>query len=196
MQEKRTVESVSRRLAGFYRDHRRMPAYSEMIPLLGVRSKSVVHFWMRRLLREGILEQDRKGFLRPVRRDFALPLVGAVQAGFPTPSGEELRDLVSLDEYLVTKPEASFLLRVSGDSMTGEGIMPGDLVIVERGREPKTGDVVVAQVDGEWTMKYFTRTKGGAVVLESANPKYPPIRAREELKIAGIVSAVVRKYHL
>jgi repressor LexA len=51
-------------------------------------------------------------------------------------------------------------------------------------------------VDGEWTMKYFTRTKSGAVVLESANPKYPPIRAKEELKIAGIVSAVVRKYHL
>ena len=66
----------------------------------------------------------------------------------------------------------------------------------ERGREPRAGDVVVAQVDGEWTMKYFTRTKSGAVVLESANPKYPPIRAREELKIAGIVSAVVRKYHL
>ena len=173
-----------------------MPAYSEMIPLLGVRSKSVAHFWMRKLLREGILEKDRKGLLRPVRRDFALPLVGAIQAGFPTPSEEGLRDLVSLDEYLVTKPEASFLLRVSGDSMTGEGIMPGDLVIVERGREPRGGDVVVAQVDGEWTMKYFTRTKSGAVVLESANPKYPPIRAREELKIAGIVSAVVRKYHL
>ena len=164
-----------------------MPAYSEMLPLLGVRSKSVVHFWMRKLLKEGILEKDRKGLLRPVRRDFALPLVGAIQAGFPTPSEEELRDLVSLDEYLVTKPEASFLLRVSGDSMTGEGIMPGDLVIVERGREPRAGDVVVAQVDGEWTMKYFTRTKSGAVVLESANPKYPPIRAREELKIAGIV---------
>ena len=194
--EKRTVETVSRRLAGFYRDHRRMPAYSEMLPLLGVRSKSVVHFWMRKLLSEGILEKDRKGLLRPVRRGFALPLVGAIQAGFPTPSEEELRDLVSLDEYLVTKPEASFLLRVSGDSMTGEGIMPGDLVIVERGREPRAGDVVVAQVDGEWTMKYFTRTKSGAVVLESANPKYPPIRAREELKIAGIVSAVVRKYHL
>ena len=135
MLEKRTVETVSRRLAGFYRDHRRMPAYSEMIPLLGVRSKSVVHFWMRKLLREGLLEKDRKGLLRPVRRDFALPLVGAIQAGFPTPSEEELRDLVSIDEYLVTKPEASFLLRVSGDSMTGEGIMPGAQA-GRRGRGP------------------------------------------------------------
>ena len=136
---KRTVETVSRRLAGFYRDQQRMPAYSEMIPLLGVRSKSVVHFWMRKLLKEGVLEKDRKGLLRPARRGFALPLVGAIQAGFPSPSKEELRDLVSIDEYLVTKPEASFLLRVSGDSMTGEGIMPGDLVIVEREEEPKGG---------------------------------------------------------
>ena len=83
MPEKRTVEAVSRRLAGFYRDQRRMPAYSEMLPLLGVRSKSVVHFWMRKLLEEGILEKDRRGLLRPARRDFALPLVGAIQAGFP-----------------------------------------------------------------------------------------------------------------
>ena len=194
--ERRTVQSVEKKIAVFFRENRRMPTYSEMLTVLGVRSKSVVHFWVRKLLQEGILEKDPGGFLRPVQRGFALPLVGEIQAGFPSPAEEELRDLVSLDEYLVTKPEASFLLRVSGDSMTGEGIMPGDLVIVERGREPKAGDVVVAQVDGEWTMKYFTRTKGGAVVLESANPKYPPIRAREELKIAGIVTAVVRKYHL
>jgi repressor LexA len=167
-----------------------------MVGLLDVRSKSVVNFWIDKLIEAEILEKDDKGHLTFTKRSFAIPLVGSVQAGFPSPSEEELRDLVSLDEYLVTKPEASFLLRVSGDSMTGEGIMPGDLVIVERGREPRAGDVVVAQVDGEWTMKYFTRTKSGAVVLESANPKYLPIRAREELKIAGIVSAVVRKYHL
>ena len=109
-----------------------------MIPLLGVRSKSVVHFWMRKLLKRRS-KKARKGLLRPAWRGFALPLVGAIQAGFPSPSEEELRDLVSIDEYVVTKPEASFLLRVSGDSMTGEGIMSGDLVIVEREGEPLSG---------------------------------------------------------
>jgi SOS-response transcriptional repressor LexA len=140
--------------------------------------------------------QDHERILRFLRRDFVLPLAGVVRAGFPLSLGEELPEDMSIDEYLVTKPEASFLLRVSRDSMTGEGIMPGDLVIVEKGRDPRTGDVVVAQLDGEWTMRYFTRTKSGTVVLESANPKHPPIHARGELKIAGIVSAVVRKYHL
>src|SRR4030065_6573 len=62
-----------------------------------------------------------------------------------------------MDEYLITRPEASYLLRVSGDSMTGAGIVEGDLVVVEKGREPKSGDIVIAEVDGEWTMKYFRK---------------------------------------
>jgi len=63
--------------------------------------------------------------------------------------------LMSLDEYLINRPESSFLLKVSGDSMTDEGIMEGDLVIVERGREPKNGDIIIAEVDGEWSMKLY-----------------------------------------
>jgi repressor LexA len=99
-----------------------------------------------------------------------------------------------MDEYLITRPESSFLLKVSGDSMIGEGIMEGDLVIVEKGREPKNGDVVIAEVDGEWTMKYF-RKQGEDIILEAANPKYPLIKPRTELKLGGIVTAVIRKYH-
>jgi repressor LexA len=78
--------------------------------------------------------------------------------------------------------------------MTGAGIMEGDLVIIEKGRSPKNGDIVIAEVDGEWTMKYFTR-KGKTIVLEAANPKYPPIEPRAELRLGGVVTAVIRKYH-
>jgi SOS-response transcriptional repressor LexA len=85
-------------------------------------------------------------------------------------------------------------LKVSGDSMIGEGIKPGDLVIVDRGKEPKNGDVIIAEVDGEWTMKYF-RKQGSTVVLESANPQYPPVKPQSELRVAGVVTAVIRKYH-
>jgi repressor LexA len=106
-----------------------------------------------------------------------------------------LRDVISLDEYLITRPNASFLLKATGDSMTGAGIMDGDLVIVEKGREPKSGDIVVAQVDGEWTMKYF-RKQGKKVFLEAANPKYPTISPQSELRLEGIITAVIRKYHL
>jgi repressor LexA len=79
--------------------------------------------------------------------------------------------------------------------MIGEGIREGDLVIVEKGREPRNGDIVIAEVDGEWTIKYF-RKQGKQVVLEAANPQYPLIRPQQELKIGGVVSAVIRKYHL
>ena len=122
-------------------------------------------------------------------------MVGAVQAGFPSPAEEELRDIISLDEYLITRPDSSFLLTVSGDSMIGEGIKAGDLVIVERGREPKSGDVILAEVDGEWTMKYF-RKQGKEIVLEAANPQYPPIRPKSELRVGGVITAVIRKYHI
>ena len=109
--------------------------------------------------------------------------------------GGRLRDIISLDEYLITRPDSSFLLTVSGDSMIGEGIKAGDLVIVERGREPKSGDVILAEVDGEWTMKYFRR-QGKEIVLEAANPQYPPIRPKSELRVGGVISAVIRKYHI
>ena len=194
MNEKRTTRSVQKLIASFYRENRRMPSYAEMISLFGVRSKSVVNFWINKLVDAGLLEKDEKGHLTFSKRSFAIPLVGSVQAGFPSPAEESLCDIISMDEYLVTRPEASFLLQVSGDSMIGEGIMAGDLVIVEKGREPKNGDIVIAEVDGEWTMKYF-RNQGDQVVLEAANPKYPLIRPRTELRLGGVVTAVIRKYH-
>ena len=194
MKEKRTLQSVQNSIAGFFRENRRMPTYAEMIDLLGVRSKSVVNFWVAKLIDAGVLEKDAKGHLSLTKQSFAIPMVGSVQAGFPSPEEETLCDIMSMDEYLITKPEASFVLQVNGDSMIGAGIMEGDLVIVEKGREPKNGDVVVAEVDGEWTMKYFNK-KGGQVVLEAANPKYPVIRPRTELRLGGVVTAVIRKYH-
>lgn len=186
---------VQKIIAGFFRENRRMPSYAEMINLLGVKSKSVVNFWVNKLVEAGIIEKDGRGHLTFTKRPFAIPLVGSVQAGFPSPEEESLCDVISMDEYLISRPDSSFLLQVSGDSMIGEGIKEGDLVIVEKGREPRNGDIVIAEVDGEWTMKYF-RKQGRQVVLEAANPKYPIIKPKTELKVGGIVTAVIRKYHL
>jgi len=195
MEEKRrTIRTVEKSIAAFFRENRRMPTYSEMIDLLGVKSKSVVHFWINKLLAKGLLEKDSRGFLKPTRRSLALPMVGDVAAGFPSPAEEELSDVISFDEYLITRPGSSFILTVSGDSMTGAGIMEGDLVIVERDREPRNGDIVIAEVDGEWTIKYF-RKEGRNIILEAANPKYKTIKPKSELRLGGVVTAVIRKYH-
>ena len=194
MKKRININAVEQKFASFFREHRRMPTYSEMLPLLGVKAKSAAEYWIKKLLDKGALEKDSKGFLKPARLSFNLPLVGHVAAGFPSPAEEELRDTISFDEYLIGHPASSFVLSVTGDSMIGEGIKEKDLVIVERGREPKNGDIILAEVDGNWTMKYF-RKKGKKVTLEAANPKYPPITPQEELRIAGVITAVVRKYH-
>ena len=195
MEKMRNVKTVEHEIQSFFREERRMPTYKEMLDLLGVRSKSVVHYWMEKLCAMSALARDSKGFLKPVRPAPGIPVAGGVAAGYPSPAEEALRDIISIDEYLITRPESSFLVKVSGDSMTGAGIMDGDMVIVEKGREPKNGDIVLAEVDGEWTMKYFVR-KGKEIVLEAANPKYPTIRPRNELRLGGIITAVIRKYHL
>lgn len=127
-------------------------------------------------------------------RDVKFTVNGEVCAGFPSPAEEELRDVLSFDEYLVLHPETSFLLSVTVDSMIGAGIMEKDLVIVERGRQPKNGDIILAEVDGNWTMKYFHK-KGKTIMLEAANAKYLPIVPQTELRIAGVITALVRKYH-
>ena len=122
-----------------------------------------------------------------------IPLLGTVEAGFPTAAEEELQDTMSLDEFLIERKDATYILRVKGESMIDAGIMPGDLVIVERGVSPRIGDIVIAEVDHEWTMKTFLK-KGNQVVIMPANEKFPPIIANDELKIAAIVRGVIRKY--
>ena len=193
MKEKRTIKSVAETIAAFLKDHRRMPTYAELMTLLNVRSKSAVQYWVGRLVSEGLLQKDGRGFLIPSHPYQGLPIVGNITAGFPSPAEEELRDIISLDEYLITRPDSSFLVRVNGDSMIEAGIMEGDLVLVEKGRSPKHGDIVIAEVDGEWTMKYFNK-KGKTIILEAANPKYNDI-PKTELRLAGVITAVIRKYH-
>jgi repressor LexA len=100
---------------------------------------------------------------------------------------------MSLDEWLITKKEATYMLKVKGESMLGAGIQPGDFVLVERGAEPRVGDIVIAEVDGEYTMKYYRR-KGNKIYLEASNDKYQDIYPKEELKIPAVVRAVIRKY--
>ena len=99
---------------------------------------------------------------------------------------------MSLDEYLIENKEASYILRVKGDSMIDAGIREGsgDRRAHERAR---VGDIVIAEVDGEWTMKYL-RKRGDRLYLAPANPRYKPIVPKEELKVVAVVTAVVRKY--
>ncbi len=171
-----------------------MPSYSEIASLLGFASKHAVQYHVKRWLKQNVVAQDHAtGQLLPGKKIRPLKILGSIQAGFPSAAEEENADTISLDDWLIENKEASFMLTVSGDSMTDAGIHPGDMVIVERGRTPKHGDIVIAEVDHDWTMKYFEK-RAGHITLRAANKRYPPITPSEELKIAGVVRAVIRRY--
>lgn len=187
-------EEKIRRLRDFCRREGRLPGYAEMLAMFDFRSKNAVFGLLARLAREGYVRKGADGKSAATRRlTGSVRILGSVAAGFPSPAEEELVDILSLDEFLIRKPEATFMLTVSGDSMIEAGIQPGDLVLVERGRTPKNNDIVVAQVDEEWTIKYFIRDRDG-VRLEPANRKYRPIRPSRSMVVGGVVRAVVRKY--
>lgn len=170
-----------------------MPSNHELMAITGFRSTHAVSTLVGHLCDAACLEQDTTGRLLPGRFFAGLAVLGTVSAGFPSPAEEELADTMSLDEYLITNKEATYILKVNGDSMTEAGILPGDLLLVERGVEARDGDIVIAQVDHEWTMKYL-RKRGTKVFLEAANKNYTPIHPQEELQIAAVVRAVIRKY--
>ncbi len=187
------LRSRIRDIAAFYRQKGRMPSFSEIAEITGFQSKNAVYRLVNKLEKLKVLERDDKGRLIALSIAAPVKLLGTVEAGFPSPAEEELADNLSLDDLLIQNPEATFLLKVSGDSMSEAGILPGDMVLVDKGEQAKSGDIVIAEVDGEWTMKYL-RKRGESVALIPANPKYQPIKPKKELKIAGVVTAVVRKY--
>lgn len=170
-----------------------MPNYQEIMDLVGFKSKNAVYKLINKLIDEGVVEKDSKGKLTPTRTLSEVPLLGLVEAGFPTTTEEEVLETLSLDSYLIKHKESTYLLEVKGDSMIDEGIKEGDLVIVERRGDAKEGDIVIAEVDGGWTMKYYKK-KGNQVYLMPANKNYKPIYPEYDLKIAAIVKGVIRKY--
>jgi repressor LexA len=186
------VRSYGEKIRGFFESNRRMPSFSELMKLWGYKTKSAVNYRVEQLLQAGIIGKDGSGRLLP-HWDSGVRLLGLVEAGFPSPAEEELLDVMSFDEYLTPNKESSYILKVKGDSMIDAGIREGDMVIVERRAQYKPGQIVVASVDGEYTMKYL-RKKGAAYYLEPANKNYPLIHPTESFKVEAVVVAVVRKY--
>ncbi len=189
----RLAEKI-RLLRRFWRQERRAPTYAEMLGLFGYKSKNAVFGLLRRLAETGFVAKDENGRIALLPKlTGSVRILGSIAAGFPTQEEEQEIDAVTLDEYLVKNPDRTYMLTVRGDSMIDAGILPGDIVLVEKGAPPGQRDIVVARVDDEWTLKYYVRDKAG-VRLEPANPKYKFIRPLRSLEIGGIVRAVIRKY--
>jgi SOS regulatory protein LexA len=177
----------------FYARHRRLPTYTEMLTLFGFASRNAVHWVVKKWIDAGMVEKIGNR-LSPTAEFFSLPILGIIQAGAPTMNDQYSADSVSLDQYLVPNPGFTYLLRVQGDSMVDAGIHQGDLVIVDKKREPKNGDIVAAFVDNEWTVKYLEKNKN-QLYLKSGNINYPPIYPTKSLTIGGVVIKVIKEYY-
>lgn len=187
------MKEVIRKIRRFYEKKKRMPSFSEVAELVGYKSKNAASKLVDKLIEMELLTKDDQGKLLPGSAFRGVQVLGTVAAGFPSPAEEELCDTLNLDEFLIPNKEKTFLLNVTGDSMIDAGIIEGDMVLAERGVQPRSGDIVIAEIDHEWTMKYFVRD-GVKVVLRPGNEKYPVLVPRNELKIAAVVKGVIRKY--
>jgi repressor LexA len=181
------------RIQDYYARHRVMPSYAGIGQQLGLKSKSSVAALVARLRLEGFLEAAPDKRLKPGPRFFERVLADSVRAGLPQPADDSARDTLTIDEYLIDQPSRTVLVRVKGDSMIDAGIHPGDIAVVEKRHDARPGDLVVAIVDDEFTLKTLGR-EAGEFVLNPANPAYAVIRPKGSLEIFGVVVGVVRKY--
>ena len=194
MPRKINLAEKIRLLRQFWRLERRAPTYAEMLGLFGYRSKNAVFGLLAKLEEAGYVAKDANGRIALLDKlTGTVRILGSIAAGFPTQEEEQEADAMTLDDYLVKNPDHTYMLTVRGDSMIDAGILPGDIVLVEKGPRPGQNDIVVARVDDEWTLKYYVRDAAG-VRLEPANRKYKFIRPKRSLEIGGIVRAVIRKY--
>lgn len=182
-----------KKIESFYKEEKRMPTYTEMMKLFSFKSKNAVARVVEKLIDAGHVAKDHLGRLMPADSFGDVPMLGFVTAGFPADVEAEMTDKINLDNLLIGKKELTFMLEVDGDSMIDAHIEPGDMVIVEKTSVAKDMDIVIAEVDGEFTMKYL-RIKGDKKWLEPANKKYQPIYPEFDLKIVAKVKAVIRKY--
>jgi DNA polymerase V len=124
---------------------------------------------------------------------WARPLfLASVSAGFPSPAEDYIEGRLDLNRHLIKHPAATFFVRVAGDSMTGAGIHPGDILVVDRSIEPRDANVVIAVLDGELTVKRISR-RAGRLYLSPDNSLYQPLEiiAEMEFEVWGVVTSVI-----
>ena len=128
----------------------------------------------------------------------SLALAPNIKAGFPSPADDYLRDSLDFNRDLIKNPEATFYGRVSGDSMRDAGINEGDIAVIDRSLQPTDGDVIVAYVNEEFTIKYLdlTHKEEGYIELQPANPDYSPIRidSTDNFRMWGVVVWTIKQW--
>lgn len=148
------------------------------------------------------MDNDKAGKIELLKGDFAhrlaLALAPTIKAGFPSPADDYLHDSLDFNRDLIKNPEATFYGRVSGDSMIEAGIYDSDIAVIDRSLQPFDGDVIVAFVNGEFTIKYLDlkHKEEGYIELRPANANYLPIRidADDNFRVWGVVVWTIKQW--
>ena len=182
------------KLQAYYAEVRRIPSQQRVAELIGF-SKPAAKKFLDRLEEQGYLERTPEGdAMVPTRRFFERPLAdAAVRAGTPQATDAVEAQPFFIDDYVIREPARTVMIPVKGESMIDAGNCDGDLAVVERGAEARIGDIVVAIVDGEYTLKELARERG-QYVLKPHNPDFPVIRPEGTLEIFGVLIGLVRRY--
>lgn len=181
------------KLRSFWKRHHAFPSMAKLCEVVGMSSTASVFDLVSRLKDAGYVERV-EGRIAPTKRFFARPLVGSVRAGLPQPAPDDDFEVLTIDDYLVPDPNRTFLAKVKGDSMKDASLLDGDLVVVQKNCPTKVGDIVVAVVDGQITVKYLRQQPDGRFYLQAANPAFADILPTGELEILGVVVGQFRSY--
>jgi len=174
-----------------WKAERSFPSFAKLAALLGMSSTASAFEAVGRLEDAGFLAR-KDGRVAPGRRFFTYPVLGTVRAGLPQPASDDAFEFLSVEELLIREPNRTAMCHVRGDSMRDAGLLDGDVVIVETNSIVEPGDIVVACVDGQLTVKHLRRDSAGAYFLEAANPEFAPIHPRSSLDIVGLVTGSFR----
>lgn len=173
------------------------PTYREIQTAFGFSSINSVAQYLKQLAKKGFVDQIKnRGYRLPAQhrpRWVELPLLGAVQAGSPNQTQEEPETMILPQQFVPTSARRAFLLRVRGNSMSEAGIHEDDLVIVDQSSTPKVGDIVVALLEGENTVKRLAERKGKRYLLAESK-EHPDIFPESEWEIQGVVRGLWRNF--
>jgi repressor LexA len=174
------------------------PSVREIGERVGLSSSSTIHAHLKALEKRGLISRDptkpralRSGVKPPARELLVMPVLGKVAAGVPITAQEDIEGEFILPAGFVPRGSDAFMLRVQGDSMTDAAILDGDLILVRPQRHAENGEIVVAMLDGEATVKRFYR-EANRIRLQPENRTMAPIYA-SDVEIVGRVEAVVRR---
>ncbi|MFH1259120.1 MAG: transcriptional repressor LexA [Elusimicrobiota bacterium] len=201
MLTKKEIDTI-KHIRNFLVHEGEMPTYRKLMAALGYKSPRSVTLLVNQLIKKKILKKTSNGRIRMLNyseenngqaQTISVPLLGRIACGRPLLAEENIEGMIPVSIKLARLPHKYFLLKTKGDSMNEKGINDGDLVLVRQQNTANNGDLVVALIDGESTIKEFIKSEG-AIILKprSSNKNHKPIILTQDFQIQGIVVSVIK----